>query len=242
MSKLLRTAFVASTLFATPVMAEPVYTPDSATLSSSDTGSSFNVTYDGFTGGGLIDGLTAGIMFTLTGVTPTSFTFDYAVANTSTAPITGSRVSGFGFNVDPTISGASSTGTFATVGKDANVPNIGTVDVCFKGGGGTNSCAGGGGGGVSLGDGPATGSLTLIFASPLDTITLSDFFTRYQSIAGAGGVTSAVGSGTVGTPGGTPAPVPEPSLMLLFGSGALALAFYRRRRASGVAFQPVAAY
>src|SRR3546814_3556508 len=97
---------------------------------------------------------------------------------------------------------------------DSNVPNVGTVDVCFKGGGGTNSCAGGGGGGVSLGD-SGSGSLTLSFSSPVTSLTLNDFFTRYQSISGAGSTTSAVGSGTIssssgGSSGGTP--VPEPGI------------------------------
>ena len=206
---------------------------DVITLGSGDIDKSFSVDYDGYTGGGSIDGLTSQIVFTLTGATATSYTLSYAVANNSSAPITGSRVSGFGFNTDPTISGASSTGTYSVTALNSNVPNVGTVDVCFKDGGGTNSCAGGGGGGVNLGD-SGSGTLTLSFASPVSSLTLSDFFTRYQSISGAGSTTSAVGSGTISTSsggsstGGTP--VPEPGMFGLFALGVGALILRRRRQ------------
>lgn len=208
---------------------------DVITLGSEDLNKSFTVDYNGYTGSGTIDGLASQIVFTLTGLTATSYTLGYSVTNTSGAPITGSRVSGFGFNTDPTISGASSTGTYSVTALNSNVPNVGGVDVCFKGGGGSNSCAGGGGGGVNLG-GSGSGTLTLSFASPVTSLTLSDFFTRYQSISGAGSTTSAVGSGTISTSsggsssGGTP--VPEPGMIGLFALGVGALMLRRRRRAS----------
>jgi hypothetical protein len=212
-----------------------VITANSATFSAADVGTSFGVSYDGFTGAGTIAGLTAGTLFTLTGVTGTSYMFDYAVNNTSSAPVTESRVSNFGFNTDPSIASATGTGEFSTVATNANVPNIGTVDVCFKGGGGTKSCAGGGGGGTTIG-GSDAGSLTLNFAQALDSLTLSDFYVRYQSIAGLGChclPSSAVGSGTVsssgGSSGGTPTPVPAPPMVLLFGAAAAALVMSRRR-------------
>jgi hypothetical protein len=210
-----------------------VITANSATFSAADVGTSFGVSYDGFTGAGTIAGLSAGTLFTLTGVTGTSYMFDYAVSNTSSAPITDSRVSNFGFNTDPNIAGATGTGEFSTVATNANVPNIGTVDVCFKGGGGTKSCAGGGGGGTMMGESDA-GSLILNFAQALDSLTLSDFYVRYQSIVGTDcPPSSAVGSGTVsssgGSSGGTPTPVPAPPMVLLFGAAAAALVMSRRR-------------
>jgi len=206
---------------------------DTITLTPTDVGKSFTLDYNGFTGGGTIDGLAGQTVFTLTGVSGNSYTFGYTVNNISGAPITGSRISGFGFNTNPDIAGASSTGVFDTVGT-GNAPNIGTVDVCFKGGGGTNNCAGGSGDGVSLGD-STSGTLTLDFSSPVDQLSLSDFFVRYQSITGAGSISSAVGSGTVSSStssggsssGGTP--VPEPSMLLLFGAGVAALGFARAR-------------
>jgi len=206
---------------------------DVISLSGSDINKSFTVDYNGYTGSGTIDGLASQIVFTLTAATANTYTLGYNVTNTTGAPITESRVSGFGFNTDPTISGASSTGTYSVTALNSNVPNVGSVDVCFKGGGGTNSCAGGGGGGVSLGD-SGSGTLTLSFASPISSLSLSDFFTRYQSISGAGSTTSAVGSGTISTSsggsssGGTP--VPEPGMIGLFALGVGALMLRRRRQ------------
>lgn len=209
---------------------------DVITLGSGDIGNSFTVDYNGFTGSGTVAGLASQIIFTLTGTTANSYTLSYTASNTSGAPLTGSRVSGFGFNTDPTISGASSTGTFTVTALESNVPNIGKVDVCFKGGGGANSCAGGGGGGVNLGN-TGSGTLTLSFASPVTSLTLSDFFTRYQSISGAGWTTSAVGSGTISSSGSTSSggssggtPVPEPGMIGLFALGVGALMLRRRRQ------------
>ncbi|MEY4270032.1 MAG: hypothetical protein RLZZ58_1248 [Pseudomonadota bacterium] len=219
----------------TAVTAAPAHA-DVISLNSGSVGQSFTIDYNGYTGSGEIAGLTGSTTLTLTATTANSYTFSYTANNTSSAPITDSRISGFGFDVDPTISGATSTGTFSTTALSANVPNVGTVDVCFKSGGGTNSCAGGGGGGVSIGDN-GSGTLTLSFAAAATSISLSDFFVRYQSIAGAGAITSAVGTGTItGSSGGTTSTstggtqVPEPGMLGLFGLGLLGLGLAQRRR------------
>lgn len=219
-------ALMAFAALATPAPA----LADAITLGAGDVGTSFTVNYDGFDGSGQIAGLTGSTTLTLTSVTANSFTFSYNVANTSTDPITTSRISGFGFNTNPDITGATVTGAYNVVATDANVPNIGSIDVCFKDGGGTNSCAGGGSGGVALG-GSGTGSMVLSFADALTSLNLSDFFVRYQSITGTGAntPTSAVGSGTISSSsGGTP--VPEPGMLGLFMIGAAGLLYGRRRR------------
>src|SRR3546814_816743 len=115
--------FAAAALAALPAIAHA----DVIKLDSGDVGNSFTVDYDGYTGSGTIDGLASQIVFTLTGTTDNSYTLSYAVANTSDTPITGSRVSGFGFNTNPTISGASSTGTYTVPALDSNVPNAGKI-------------------------------------------------------------------------------------------------------------------
>lgn len=198
----------------------------SVTLSGS--GGSFSLNFDGFGGStpAVIAGLTSTIDFGFVNVTNSGKTFNltYNVRNTSSAPITDSRVSGFGFDTAPNISSASSTGIFSTVGV-GNVPNFGNVEVCFKAGGGTNNCAGGGGTGVAYGA-SGSGTIALNFASaPVNgSIALSNFFDRYQSIAGAGQVTSAIGRPVTA--------VPEPAAwaLMLFGFGLAGVAMRRRTR------------
>lgn len=232
MSRLTRTlaglAAMASLSFNTPALA------DAITLDSSDIGQSFSVNFDGFSDGTTINGLTAAATFTLSSITADSYVFDYSLTNTTSGSLD-SRVSSFGFNVDPTISGASSTGAFSYAVLDSNYPNgVGNVDVCFKGAS-SNSC-GGNSGGVAKGD-TGTGTLTLAFDAAPDAITLSDFFNRYQSITGAGYVSSASGSGTItsssSSSGGTS--VPEPGMIGILGLGLAGLALARSRRRSGPA-------
>ena len=232
-------ALAAVTTFATAAQAAPI------TVSPANVGQSYTVNYDGFTQEtGVIDGLTGQATFTLTGVGENSYAFNYSLTNTSSDPIDASRISGFGFNTDPNITSASSTGVFDTAAS-GNVPSgFGRVDVCFKGGGGSNNCAGGGGAGVELGD-TGTGTLTLNFSELPDQLTLSDFFVRYQSIEGAGGTTSAIGRGTPSTSstgGGNPpsssggsnggTPVPAPGALWLFAAGLAGLGIRYGRRSS----------
>lgn len=214
-------------LSAAPALADPI------TLDAGDVGTSFTLNYNGFADGTVVDGLTASTSFTLKSVTDTSYSFDYTVANTTSGDLS-SRVSSFAFDTNPDISSAISTGTYNYTVLDSNYPNgIGNVDVCFKGGA-SNSCAGNSGG-VTTGD-SGTGSLTLNFSDPISALTLDNFFVRYQSITGAGNITSASGAVTSSS-GGTP--VPEPGMLVLFGIGAAAVAFGRRRKAAPArALQP----
>lgn len=217
-------------------IASPAFA-DTMLFNSSDIGKAVTLGYNGYdsNGGASIGGLTGSTTFTLTGVSGNDYTFDYSVTNTSSAPVTDSRISGFAFNTDPTITGSSSTGAFSYTQLGSTYPNgIGTVDVCFKDAN-TGACAGGGSGGLTLGQ-TGTGSFTLSFASPVSALTLGDFFVRYQSITGIPGVSSATGSGTISsstsggstTTGGTE--VPEPGMLGLFGAGIVGLALARRRR------------
>ncbi len=221
-------AAIASLAVAAPVLAEPI------TLDGSSIGNNYTFTYNGFSDGTTINGLTGSTTFTLTAVSPTSYTFAYSVSNTTSSPLT-SRISSFAFNTDPNISSATSTGAFSYTTLNSNYPNgIGTVDVCFKDAK-TGSCAGGGSGGLTTGQ-TGTGSFTLNFSQPLTSLTLSDFFVRYQSITGAGNVTSASGSGTMTSTGGTTTTtsggttVPEPGMLGMMAGGLATLFLLRRRR------------
>lgn len=215
-------AALSALTLATPAMADQI------TLGSGDIGSSFTLNYDGYSSGTSIDGLTGSTTFTLTGVSGNAYTFDYSVSNTSSDPVTGSRISSFAFDTDPTISSATSTGAFSYTTLSSNYPNgIGTVDVCFKDAS-TGSCSGGGSGGLTLGQ-TGTGSFTLNFSQPVSSLTLSDFYVRYQSITGVAGISSASGTGTMTSTSSGGTQVPEPGMLALFGLGVAGIALSRKR-------------
>lgn len=210
-----------------PAMAEPIL------LDGSSIGKPTTITFDGFVNGGeSLPGLASVLTLTLSSIVNGTYTFDYAMTNSgATNDSISSRVSGFAFNTDPDIVGASSTGTYGFTTLDANYPNgIGTVDVCFKGAS-TGSCAGGGSGGVFDGQ-TGTGTLALDFGAPISALTLDNFFVRYQSITGIPGVGSAsgrqTGSTTSSSSGGVD--VPAPNMLLLFGMAALAVLLPRRKK------------
>jgi PEP-CTERM motif len=219
---------------ATPALA------DAITFDASDVGTTYTLNYDGFSDSTTVGGLSAQTTFTLTGISGNTYTFSYTATNTSTSPITGSRLSGFAFDTNPDITSAASTGAFGYTTVGGSYPNgIGEVDVCFKDAS-SGSCAGGGGGGLDMGA-SGSGAFTLTFAQPVSEVTLSDFYVRYQAISGAGSVSSATGSGTQGPGGSTTTTsttttssggtqVPEPGMLGLLGGALIATAMLRRRR------------
>lgn len=164
----------------------------------------------------------------------TGWTFNIDdMKNTSSGIVTGSRLSVFGFDVDPNRNGASATGVFAGVGSGA-ISNGLNVEVCFRSGGGGAGCAGGGGGGLSIGESIAVVNLvpntfTLTFGSAQSQITLDKFIVRYQSIATDTGISDGSGIGT--------AAVPEPAswAMLIAGFGLVGAVMRRRQRAGALA-------
>lgn len=230
MFKVLITA--AALVAASPALAvAQVSTPISLTAASINT--SVTTSYNGFVDEGLVAGLTASTIFTLRSISgdKKAWSFDLTLANTSSGAITASRVSIFGFDVSPELSGATGAGIFSVVGRNANVPQIGPLlDICFRAGGGGSGCASGGGGGVEIGETYATGSFVLRFVQATEALLLDNFFVRYQSIAGTDRGTSGVGVDDLQSDGnGSVVPEPATWAMLVIGFGAVG-AVRRRRR------------
>ena len=216
---------------AAPAAAEPIL------LDPSKVGDSYTVDFDGFVDGNVtVDGLGAQLTLTLTSVIGNVYNFAYQLTNTTDSGVT-SRVSGFAFDTDPAIASATSTGTYDNAIIGGKYPNlVGSVDVCFQGGN-SKSCSGGGSGGVFNGN-TGTGTLSLNFGTALSSLTLDDFFVRYQSITGAGDIGSASGR-QVSTSTSSGNDVPEPNMMILFGLAAMMIfAGTRRRKVKPLQEQP----
>jgi hypothetical protein len=173
------------------------------TVGAGDINKSFTAVFDGNVEGQNVSGLSAEAVFTFLGFAPsggnTNANFSVALKNTSSGGIT-SRVSVLGFDVDPNLIAASTSGFFPGAVLKSKFPNqFGPIEVCFKGGQ-TNNCQGGTGTGLFNGE-TGTFNPVLTFVGSVDSFTLSNFGVRYQSISGNGfNGASGTGRGKVPTP------------------------------------------
>ncbi|MGE0823661.1 MAG: cistern family PEP-CTERM protein [Candidatus Binatia bacterium] len=132
------------------------------------------------------------------------------------------RITSFGLSVGSFLGfNVGTAGQFLDLFDDSNFPGFQDVVVCASSG---NNCAGGGNGGIDVGF-----SDSFIFSlsgnfgvTPL--LTLNDFAIKVQG--GPNGQSFEL----AGTPRDPGTPIPEPSSLLLLGSGIVGLAMWRRRQ------------
>ncbi|MEG4126801.1 cistern family PEP-CTERM protein [Microcoleus sp. Pol14D5] len=198
--------------------------PASAAYLFDEDGDSADIVFNGFAGSPTqtVAGLSSNLRLTLiSGAQTGVYRFSYALTNTSTTGGANSRVSGFAFNSTPDARLVATLGDFSRILLDGSYPNpIGDVEICLTG---SNSCSGGGNSGAIHSD-PATGifSLTLDRAAP--SVTLNDFFVRYQNLSGLN-VSSALGQDVT-----TAVPEPGTWLMMILGLGAIGFAMRQQAR------------
>lgn len=221
-----RSLFVAAAIWAAAGQA-----PAAVLINSSNVGYSFTTDYTGLVGSGsttLVGGLSS---FTFTGLSNSGLTYNFSYSITNDSSVS-SRLTAFGFDVDPNISGASSTGTFASANLNNNFPSgIGKVDVCFEADSNGN-CAGGSAG-LNAGQ-TGTGSFALTFSQVMASVSLDSFVTRFQSInPKINGSSSGVGIGSVVSDNGggssNPIVAPEPTTWMMLMTGFLLIGAMMRR-------------
>jgi hypothetical protein len=219
---------------AAAILAAGSTVPASATVIVNAANSGYNFTID-YTGqvGGSSTNLVGGLgNFIFNGVTNNGLTYNFSYAITNDSSVS-SRLTSFGFDVNPDATGASSTGYFASTNFNNNYPEgFGTVDVCFEADSNGN-CTGGSGGLTANQTGNGTFALT--FAQVMNEVTLDSFVTRFQSINPTiNGSSSGIGVGALaGGGGGSPITAPEPGtwLMMLLGFGLVGGMMRQRRGA-----------
>lgn len=216
--------------------------PLGATAITINSSSTVSINYNGFYSDAqtLIPGLTATVDltdFTFTSVTidgqaATQVQFNYAITNTSTSPVTDSRITNFAFDTTPNILATNLntvTGAFTSIEINSTQPNgIGSVEICLTG----QSCPGGGSGGIGMGQ-TGTGAATLNFLGSFHSFDLDHSYVRYQSVACASG--SACNPSANGIPSAPPSDdpgVPEPSSYALISGGLIGVWFLGKRRLS----------
>ena len=183
---------------------------------------------------GGVAGVTSALKFTLFSHTSTQYVIDFLAGNFTTNGT--SRVTSFGFNVDPNFASASLVNSPIFDAFEVNGA-IGPVSLEFCAYGGSN-CNGGAGGGLDQGQ-ITGGRITLNFNPAVGPggVTLSGFTDKYQSVSAFGGnsLRGTEGGGGNPTPFDTPG-VPEPATwaMIIFGFGGVG-ALMRRRRALAAA-------
>ena len=218
-------AFAAVT-YASPAGAVGIPNDYAVTFDASSLNTPVVINLNGLSDGNVVAGLTSVLTLTLESFSGTSAVLAFDFLNSSSSPVTASRITGFGFDVDPNAKTASIDSDYFAFASSGNYPDNGLIDhaveVCFTNNTGQNHSCAGSQDGISKGS-TGDGTFTLTFDPGVSQFTLSGLIARYQGIAGAGNVTSATG---IPVPG-----IPEPATWALMILGfALAGSAIRRRR------------
>ncbi len=196
------------------------------------------IDFNGIAGGTVISGLSARLVITFNGFSGNNALFSYTLDNTSTAPVTQSRVSSWGFNVDTAnFNFANSTETSSVYTKRNSgqfpQPNNGggRRDFCLSAG---PNCGGGGGGGIFIADTAESAGFTLAFDTSKTQVALSKFVVRYQSLNAPD--LQIKGGSAIGVPTAEVEVIPEPATwaMLIAGFGLVGATLRRRRGLASV--------
>ncbi len=194
----------------------------------------FTIDYVGNVGGTQYNDLTASATFSIVSWSGSSVVLGITINNTAGSAWQGATVTAIGFDTNPNVVSASSTGVFTGAYVGGQFPNsFGDIDVCAISKNNpkqqVNNCTGGNGG-VTIG---SSGSLqlTLNFSGPVSSIDLTNFGIRWQQLSSTlYGISGGSGTGSQGPPPPPPPPIPEPSAALVFGIGALILGASRTKR------------
>ena len=188
-------------------------------------GDAFEVDFDGNLSGEPAAGLTASARFLVTRFDAAEgrVVLEITLTNTTdTRYFHGARVSALGFDVDAPLPEARASGLFENAVVAGQFPNgFGPIDVCASSQ--PNNCSGGRKAGVRIGQSGVL-TLELDFDGPLESLELTNFGVRYQSVNARDCLPDDSGTGH-----GTPS-VPEPRAFALLGVAGLAW-FGRKRRA-----------
>lgn len=194
-----------------------------------DIGETYTIEFEGQVNGTAEPDITSilDLTFLSANANGSTYSFSYTLENTSTIA---ARLRSFGFNVDNAkVTGGSATGAYPQARRGDNFPEgVGKLDACFAADGG-KKCTGGPNG--LLAGQSSSGTFTIALASGTDSLVLSKFTTRYQSV-GPDEELSGIGNGTV-----TQA-VPEPGtwLMMILGFAAVGSMMRRRQQEARVRY------
>ena len=222
-------ASAATLVVASPASAAVQLNSDGSITVTGTSGGSATVNLNGNASGTNVAGLTSALTLNFVSAVNGVYTFSYTMQNTSTSPVTSSRLNAFAFNTSPDITAGGATilsgSLFDQIRLDSNFPNgIGNVELCFT----THNCTGGGSEGLGNGQ-SSSGSFSLTFGTTnLTTLTLNNIVVRYQAVD-APGFNSVSATGRVIT---TAVPEPGTWAMMLLGFGAIGFSMRRRRASS----------